>query len=332
MNASTPCMSATASIARPVFRAAAGLAATALVLAWLVAPTIAHSDGAGQWGPARSVDPGGRLGINTAAGEGCPIESPDGHMLFFASTRAGGVGTGTNDLWVAFRSSRQAAWEAPVNVGAPVNSAAHDFCPTPLPGNQLLFVSGRANNCGGPAANPDIYYTRLQPSGVWLEPQALSCDINSGFEEFSPSLVHAQGRTWLYFSSNRLGLHDIFVSELTEAGTWTPAEPVRELNSTLHDSRPNVRRDGLEVVFDSTRDGGLPQLYTAVRSSVFKRWSTPRRLGENVNSGDFGQTRPTISRDGTRLYFGSSRPDPETGTVNDLYVATRRGDDRRHDR
>jgi hypothetical protein len=41
---------------------------------------------------------------------------------------------------------------------------------------------------------------------------------------------------------------------------------VPELSSGQHDSRPNVRRDGLEIVFDSTLDGGLPQIFTATRS------------------------------------------------------------------
>ncbi len=324
MNAGTSrTTAATASIARPVLKAAASLTATSLLVGWLVAPATAHWDAAGQWGPAKSVDRGGRLGINTAAGEGCPAESPDGHLLFFASNRAGGVGPGTNDVWAAFRASRRAAWETPVNLGEPVNSLGNDFCPTPLPGNQLLYVSSRANNCGGPGNNPDIYYTRLQPSGQWLPPQALSCDINSGGEEFSPSFVRAQGRTLLYFSSNRLGTHDIFVSELDANGAWTPAQPVAELNTGMQDSRPNVRKDGLEIVFDSTRDNALPQIYSATRASVFKRWSTPRRLGNHVNHPDFSQTRPTISRDGQRLYFGSSRVDPESGTANDLYVAER---------
>ena len=156
--------------------AGVALAGVILLLGALVLPTTAQAtrdhDHGSQWGPAQSVDPGGLLGINTAAGEGCPSEAPDAHMLFFASNRGGGIGPGTQDIWVSFRPSRHSPWGAPVNVGAPVNSIANDFCPTPLPGNQLLFVSALGNQCGGPGNNPDIYYTRLQPSGVWLESSA----------------------------------------------------------------------------------------------------------------------------------------------------------------
>src|SRR6188508_2042529 len=77
-------------------RCAAGLAlaGAAMLLGALALPSTAQAtNGQGhgnQWGPAESVDAGGLLGINTAAGEGCPSETPDAHMLFFASNRAGG--------------------------------------------------------------------------------------------------------------------------------------------------------------------------------------------------------------------------------------------------
>ena len=186
------------------------------------------------------------------------------------------------------------------------STSGKEFCPTPLPGNQLLFVSNRANNCGGTGSNDDISYTRLDPStGRWTEPQPLSCEINSGGEEFSPSLVEAEGRTILYFSSNRdtgiANRHKIYSSELQADGTWTLAQPVLELNSDLahSDARPNVRKDGLEIVFDSNSGGAGPRIYAATRSSVFDTWSQPILLDGSVNVGT-SQTRATLSRDGTR--------------------------------
>ena len=154
----------------------------------------------GPWQPAVSVDPG-RAGVNTSANDGCPIEAPDGNTLIIASNRAGSLGM--NDLWLSSRASRSDPWGTPLNLGSPVNSTANDFCPTPLTGNRLLFVSTRANNCGGSVNNPDIYYTQLDPALGWLEPQPLSCDVNSGFEEFSPSLVEFGSTTVLFFSSSR---------------------------------------------------------------------------------------------------------------------------------
>lgn len=308
------------------WRSCAGSAlATMMALVLLLGRTAAaHAQQFGEWQPAVSADPGGLNGVNTPFNDGCPYEAPDGHMLFIASNRPGTLGA--NDVWVSVRASEDADWGAPVNLMTPVNSAANDFCPTPLPGSRLLFVSARANTCGGAANDPDIYSTRLHPVRGWLPPEHLGCEVNSGFEEFSPSLVEANGLAMLFFSSSRGdGVnHDIYVSTRQVDGSWGPATPVSELNSAAHDSRPNVRKDGLEIVFDSTRDGlpGGPEIYTATRASVFEPWSMPQRLGTNVNS-DAAETRAALSRDGKRLYFGSTRAGGQGST--DIYVSTRSG-------
>ncbi len=307
----------------------AGMAAAVLVQLVLLHGS-AEAQQFGAWQPAISVAPDAdrATGVNTFANDGCPIEAPDGHMLFLASTRPGTLGA--NDIFVSFRASENHPYGEPVNLGAPVNSTAQDFCPTPLPGNQLLFVSTRADNCGGAGANPDIYYTRLHPAGGWIEPEPLPCTVNSGAEEFSPSLVEAGGTWMLFFSSSRddAPRHRIYVSVLQPDGTWGAATPVLELNSPgASDARPNVRKDGLEIVFDSTRDGGLPQIYTATRSTISAPWSSPVLLGPDVNWSTFAQTRASLSWDGTRLYFGSTRSN-QAGDVPgsaDVFVATRSG-------
>src|SRR4051794_32424651 len=136
--------------------------------------------------------------LNTPLNEGCPMQSPDGLSLYMASNRPGGLGG--QDIWVARRTSKHAPFGAPVNLDAPVNSAADDFCPTPLRGRRLLFVSARAGGCGG----PDIYLTRRDDAQGWEAPANLGCQVNSAFGEAGPSLVRdADGRRALYFSSNR---------------------------------------------------------------------------------------------------------------------------------
>jgi Tol biopolymer transport system component len=303
------------------------LASALAALAALGTTAVLHARQFGPWQAAVSVDPG-RAGVNTSANDGCPIEAPDGLRLVIASNRPGTLGM--NDLWVSSRASEDDPWGAPVNPGRPINSEANDFCPTPLPGNRLLFVSTRANNCGGSGNNPDIYYTQWNPAHGWREPVPLSCEVNSGFEEFSPSLVESDGVTMLFFSSNRdtAPAHKIYVSVLQPDGTFTAARQVHELNFPgASDARPNVRKDGLEVVFDSTRAGGPPQIYTATRGTLFEAWSPPVRLDAAVNLPGFAQTRPSLSWDGTRLYFGSTRANlpGDAAGASDVFVASRSG-------
>jgi hypothetical protein len=84
---------------------------------------------------------------------------------------------------------------------------------------------------------------------------------------------------------------------------------------------PNVRKDGLEVVFDSDRPGttGMADLWFATRANVSEPWSTPVNAGAAVNT-PVNETRGSFSRDGLTLYFGRA-PGPEGGS--DIFVTTR---------
>jgi hypothetical protein len=294
--------------------------AAAATLVYLLTIATAHAQNFGGWSAPKNVDVNGVAGINTAANQGCPNESPDGLTLFYASNHSGDL-----DVWIAHRESTDQEWSSPEPLAAPVNQAGtNEFCPTPLPGHGLLFVSNRGHQCGT-SNNPDIYFTRYDPArAVWTQPEALGCEINSASEELSPSYVEAEGLSLLFFSSNRAdgGRQKIFMSLLLQDGTWMPAVPVVELNRAgAQDARPNVRKDGLEIVFDSTRGTGTPDIYTATRNSIFDAWSDPVPV-DSVNDPVFAESRATISRDGRRLYFGSTR---NAGRGSDLFVSTRSG-------
>ena len=110
-----------------------------------------------QWSTAQKIDEvgGNSSELNTPSQDGCPIQSPDGLSLYIASNRPGGKGG--LDIWVATRASTGAPWGAPQNLGEPVNSAADDFCPTPVGKDGLFFVSREA--LPGACGQGDIYYT-----------------------------------------------------------------------------------------------------------------------------------------------------------------------------
>jgi hypothetical protein len=272
------------------------------------------------WEPAQKIDEiaGNSSELNTPFVDGCPIESPDGLSLYLASNRPGGVGG--LDIWVATRERRDAPWGAPVNLGEPVNSAADDFCPTPVHGGGLFFVSREAlpGSCG----LGDIYFTRRNPAHGWSEPSRLACapaGPNSALDEQGPS--YAQGR--LYFSrSSGAVAGDLYVSEQHGDMSFGPAEPIAELNdAAANEIQPNVRKDGREIVFSSNRAGGLggQDLWSATRDSVSAAWSSPVNLGANVNTAA-GESRPSLSWDAGTLLFGRA-PSPEG--MSDIYVTTR---------
>lgn len=288
----------------PHARRRAVVAATVITVLVLVVPAGAAGRSFGAWG-APTPEPG----VNTGAAEGCPIESPDGLSLYIASNRAGGTGDpDPNDIWVFQRPSIDGSWGPAQNLGAPINTVFADYCPTPLRGNALLFVSNRPGGCGG----GDIYLARNNPVNGWSV-RHLGCDAtgtgpNFPGGEFGPSLVETAEGTYLFFSSDGYdvgGDQDIYTSRQLADGSFAPATPVAELNTAVHDFMPNIRKDGLEMVFNSNRPGGFggQDVYTATRASTSAPWSTPVNLGGLVNTPG-NETRSSLSWDGARLHFG----------------------------
>ncbi len=253
--------------------------------------------------------------VNSPQSDGCPIESRDGLSLYIASTRD----RVPNDIFAADRASKQEPFGTPVSLGAPVNSVFNDFCPTPVYGSYLFFVSERTDEgptCNAGSGRGDIYLIRRNAASGWGAPQHLGCaddgtGPNTTGAEFSPSLVTTAEGTFLYFSSDVTGNQDIYRSRRGRGGRFGPPVPVKELNTEFDDRMPNVRADGLEIVFSSLRltdargidrQGGF-DVYVSRRSSTRKKWSPPVNLGPAVN-GPGNETRATISWDGERLYFG----------------------------
>ena len=133
-----------------------------------------------------------------------------------------------------------------------------------------------------------------------------------------PSLVETPEGTYLFFSSDGYdvgGDQDIYMSRQRADGSFAPATAVAELNTAMHDFMPNVRKDGLEIVFNSNRTGGIggQDVYSASRASTSDPWSAPVNLGPLVNTPG-NETRSSLSWDGSRLHFGRD---------GDIYVSTR---------
>jgi hypothetical protein len=160
----------------------------------------------------------------------------------------------------------------------------------------------------------------------WEEPTNLGCVLNTPANETAPVFFEdpETEQAWLFYGSNRaggIGDFDVYASPLEEDGSVNPGILVREFSSPERDTRIFIRKDGLEAFITTNRTGseGL-DIWVSTRDMLSDPWSAPKNLGYPVNSqSDDGS--PWLSKDGTTLYFFSTRPGGYGG--RDIWYTTR---------
>ncbi|MCP3162146.1 Xaa-Pro aminopeptidase [Myxococcus qinghaiensis] len=150
----------------------------------------ASLDAHGAWGDARRLP----APVNDASlDEWSPAVAANGNLYF------GGERTGTHggsDLWV----SRwvDGAHQPPENLGAAINTTAHELEPWIAPDESYLLFSAlrRPEGLGG----YDLFLSR-RVNGIWEPARRLCEGVNSSASDYNHS-VSPDGQ-WLYFSSTR---------------------------------------------------------------------------------------------------------------------------------
>lgn len=147
--------------------------------------------------------------INSSSWDSHPSISPDGQSLFFSSARQGSIGE--MDIWVSTKDA-SGQWQAPVNLGAVINTAGREMSPFINPDNQTLyFASDGHTGMGG----LDLFYSRRDDQGNWSEPVNLGYPINTHADEFSLAVEAAGIHAW--YASDKdggFGDMDIYTFEL----------------------------------------------------------------------------------------------------------------------
>jgi hypothetical protein len=267
--------------------------------------------------------------VNSIDTDSCVAISKNGMNLIFSSTRPG---VGNRDLYMSKRESRNGLWGTPAPLTM-INTIEWESCPAlSLDEHHLYFT--RPGGCG----QEDIWVSprqnrRNDSSGwEWEEPVNLGCEadglVNSTGRDLMPTYFeNEEGKVLMYFASNRPGSRgmDIYESEMRDDETFGPATPVTELNSPSADSGIAVRRDGLEVIFLSTRpyngkvSSGSPDFWHATRSSTSDHWSEIAPI-PSLGNPAWANGRISLSFDGSELYFSAWNWE---GNSYDLYVAKR---------
>jgi hypothetical protein len=268
--------------------------------------------------------------INSSFNDQQAALSKDGLSLYFASTRPGTPGSTLADIWVAQRACLDCPWESPVNLGAPVNTAVSEAAPALSRDGHWLFVL--ATNRPGGIGSGDIwasYRDAVHDDLAWQEPVNLGAGINTTGFEGGPSYFENDdlGMPQLYFNHNPAPVNaggDIYVSEQAADGSFGPASPVVELNSSASDQRPSIAHNGLEIYFFSDRPGSSSDdIWFSTRTDVASPWTAPINLGAPINTAA-DERHPLIYSHGKTemLFFARNVATPPAVDL-DLFVSTR---------
>ena len=282
---------------------------TLCLLAWFVAAggsSTQSTDIYGDWSAPINVE-----SLNTEYNDMYAVLSKDELTVYFTSDRPDPNGVGADDLWVATRDWVDAPWGPAQNMGEAINSSAADSLPMLSYDEHVMFFhSTRPGGCG----TGDIWMTRRhnRRSQEWDPPINLGCVVNTAATEIAPAFFEnpESGQVTLFYGSNRPGSQgfDVYASPLGKDRYFGPGVLVPEFSSAGRDTRIFIRKDGLEAFITSDRTGGqgLIDIWTSTRDTLSDIWSTPVDLSSPVNSAsDDGS--PWLSRDGTTLYFFSTR-------------------------
>ncbi len=223
--------------------------------------------------------------------------TPDGHTVVFSRGR----------FWTIMTSRRiKTKWSAPEV--ASFSGRWLDTDPFVSPdGKRVYFVSNRPLD-GRPTSPPlpsfGIWYVDRKADGTWSDPVDVGPVINGRESVWFPSVTN-DGT--LYFHTRRAdgkGSSDIY------SARWTGdhyADPVPvDFNTAASEQEPYVAPDESYMIFVSDRSGGFGNgdLYISIRRGG--HWGPPMNLGIPVNSYS-SDMAPSVSPDGTTLYFTTSR-------------------------
>lgn len=139
-----------------------------------------------EWSVPKNLGPE----VNSRSWDSQPALSADGRMLFFVSTRGGGIGR--KDLWKT-ELGMDGRWRKAINLGASVNTKEDEVSPfLHVNGTTLYFASQGYPGMGG----FDLYQTEWKDS-TWTTPKNLGYPINT-FEDQVSLFVSTNGEKGYY--------------------------------------------------------------------------------------------------------------------------------------
>jgi hypothetical protein len=251
------------------------------------------------------------LAVNTSADEDEPFLASRGLTLYYAAN-----GKGKWDIMISQRSSAQKPWPAGEVLVDYIATEADDrgaWVTAEDRYPQYLYFASKHDKTND---NFDLYVAiKRDAKKAFTEPRAV-LNVNTSADEMHPWLS-ADGRQ-LYFSrKTKEGWRVCVASRRSGTGPQGFGEPalVEELPAGFH--HPTLTPDGKTLYLQGPLGKERWGLFVARKDGT--AWGKPVPLEQlNHPDGPTGDRSPSLSRDGTMLYFASDRPGGK-GAL-DLYV------------
>ncbi len=223
----------------------------------------------GQWQAAEPV-----AELNTPSDDIGPVFQPGEKQLYLYSNRAGGFGG--FDLFTS-EVMDDGTWGDPVNLGAHINSPAHEYDPAATgDGRRLFFSSNRTARMSRQMAQKDVG----EPGDRW--DSTLRADL--GLPTFD---IYVARRDW-------------------PTDPWSPAGPMAGVNQPeTNEGSPCISPNGMFVYFASDRGkrSGEARNFDLYRSRLDGDYARkPQNLGPGVNTVA-NEIEPALSDKGFQIVF-----------------------------
>jgi outer membrane protein OmpA-like peptidoglycan-associated protein len=151
-----------------------------------------------------------------------------------------------------------------------------------------------------------LFGSQIQSESSPMVVEELRGNVNTEFQEFSPTLTPDGNTLYFYSKRDRRTYTDIFTSKKKADGSWDFPQEVAEVNSEFDDQSPFLTPDGKQLYFSSNRDGSweakLENGKIGVSRDIFvsnwngKSWDEPIPLPVEINT-DMIEENPHFADD-----------------------------------
>jgi OOP family OmpA-OmpF porin len=216
------------------------------------------------------------------------------------------------------------------NLGAKVNSIYSEVRPTISADGKIIYyvVEGnpKNNNFKKDKIAQDIWFSELDEAGNWgtAAQSTLNGVIDNAVFWVSPDGNRLMIRG-AYDNGKYIGRGLSFCNKVK--GGWSAPQKLKikgySQMSVDKYSGATMSNDGktLLLYFSEEKNSFLNDIYFSRLNETTEEWSTPVKLGGNINMDDYDEISPFLASDGVTMYFASNRP----GGLGDydIYMAKR---------